>query len=89
MANEIKEAVLGWSERQLKLLKMYLPYVVIVALSYGYMSKDKQLDKLRTDENAHLQKDIEFARDAYQRSTEAYSLMIQTIRNEKDTQARR
>lgn len=83
MANEIKEAALNWTEKQLKLLKMYLPYVVIVAISYGYVNKDKEIRKLRDDEKEHLQKDIDFARDAYQRSADAYKIIMQNFKNEK------
>lgn len=81
MANEIKAAALNFSERQLKLLKMYLPYVVIVALGWGYSKKDNQIDKIRNEEKKHMQQDIEFAKQAYQKSNEAYNLIINTMKN--------
>lgn len=88
MANEIKETVLSFSEKQLKLLKTYLPYVVIVALAYGYLKKDSQIDAIRKEEKEHMQKDIDFAKDAFQKSNETYYLIINRLKNEKQDQSR-
>lgn len=86
MANEIKEAAINWSEKQLRLLKMYLPYVVMVVAIYGYNKKDGKVDELQKEKAEHLQKDLDFTRDAYQRSTEVNKLMIQNFKNEKTDQ---
>jgi hypothetical protein len=88
MANEIKEAVLSFSEKQLKLLKMYLPYVVIVALAWGYFKKDKEVDMIRSEEKEHMQKDIDFAKEAYEKSNETYYFIVNRLKDEKQNQGR-
>lgn len=88
MANEIKEVALSFSERQLKLLKMYLPYVVIVALAYGYLKKDSQIDAIRKDEKEDMQKNLDFAKEAYKKSNETYLFILNNFKNEKQDQSR-
>lgn len=76
MATNLKLGLLEWSDKQFHLLKVYLPYVVILTMGYWIMKQSDQMELMRKEHNEHLENDLKFARETYQRSQEAMFLIM-------------
>ncbi len=78
MANETISALTSPTEKTLRILKQYLPYALIIYLAWANEKKDLRLETLRQENNQQQQSALDFARESYIKSMEAYQLSIRT-----------
>ena len=71
-------------ERYLRVMKTYLPFVVILGLVWYVIKKDlgidncrKEIERLHKENNEQKMETISFWRDAYKKSSETYLLIIE------------
>lgn len=68
--------LLEWSDKQFRLMKTYLPLIVILTMGYWILKQNDQIEKMRSEENDHFERDLQFSREVYIKSQEAYLLII-------------